>query len=80
MDSAEHGVVYFSMGSMLSVKELKKVGAYDALVEVFKNLKQKVIWKWTSWSEEEMPDLPNIKMAKWLPQQSILGKSRMSST
>ncbi|KAF6202599.1 hypothetical protein GE061_002997 [Apolygus lucorum] len=76
MDSAEHGVVYLSWGSMLSVKELRNLGGYDPFVKIFGSLKQKVIWKWTSWSGEEPPVLPNIMFSKWLPQQSILAHNK----
>ena len=41
-----------------------------AMLNVFRGLKQKVIWKWET---EEMDDLPpNVKLSKWLPQQDIL--------
>jgi glucuronosyltransferase len=40
-------------------------------MNVFRQLKQKVLWKWET---ETMPDLPsNVKLSKWLPQQDILG-------
>ena len=40
------------------------------LLNVFKKLKQKVIWKWET---EKMEGLPsNVKLSKWLPQQDIL--------
>ncbi|CAA9994595.1 unnamed protein product [Nesidiocoris tenuis] len=76
MDSAEHGIVYFSMGSIVSVKHLKAVGAFDALAKSLSGLKQKVLWKWTAWNDEAMPSIPNIKMAKWMPQQSILAHNK----
>ena len=40
------------------------------MTSAFKGLKQKILWKWES---EEMKDKPsNIKLSKWLPQESIL--------
>ena len=40
------------------------------LLNTFKKLKQKVIWKWET---EQMEGLPsNVKLSKWLPQQDIL--------
>ena len=46
-----------------------------ALVNAFSKLKQRVIWKWET---ETMPDLPkNVKLAKWLPQQDILGHPKI---
>lgn len=39
---------------------------------VFRQLPQRILWKWEV--DEEMPDLPsNVKLARWLPQQDILG-------
>lgn len=39
---------------------------------VFRQLPQRVLWKWEG---EDMPDLPlNVKLARWLPQQDLLGK------
>ena len=39
-------------------------------LNVFKGLKQKVLWKWET---EEMADKPdNVMLSKWLPQQEIL--------
>lgn len=75
MDSAKHGVIYFSMGSNLRSKtfpdKLKK-----ELLTMFSGLKQTVLWKF----EENLPDLPqNVKIVEWAPQQSVLGKKDMAS-
>uniref|UniRef100_T1GPS3 UDP-glucuronosyltransferase n=1 Tax=Megaselia scalaris TaxID=36166 RepID=T1GPS3_MEGSC len=51
IESAEHGVIYFSMGSNLKSNTLPKEKR-DALLNTFKTLKQKVLWKW------EDPNLP----------------------
>ncbi|KAL0868324.1 hypothetical protein ABMA27_007848 [Loxostege sticticalis] len=68
MDTAEHGVIYFSMGSMIkssSMPEEVKKGFLDTLG----SLKQTVIWKF----EEMLPNRPkNVHIVKWAPQQSIL--------
>lgn len=70
MDTAEHGVIYFSMGSMIkssSMPEEVKKGFLDTLG----SLKQTVIWKF----EEMLPNRPkNVHIVKWAPQQSILGE------
>lgn len=40
------------------------------LIEVFGQLKERVVWKW----EKEMKDKPaNLFLQKWLPQADILG-------
>lgn len=47
-----------------------------ALLETFASLDQRVLWKW---DQDTMADLPpNVRLAKWLPQQDILGESYVS--
>lgn len=71
LDSAKEGVVFFSMGSNLRSADLPKEKRY-AILRVFSKLRQKVLWKW---EDETLPGQPsNVKLSKWLPQQSILGK------
>jgi len=40
-------------------------------MNVFAKLPQKIIWKWEDEEPEQLPK--NIMMAKWLPQQDLLG-------
>lgn len=71
LDNATEGVVYFSMGSNLKSKDFPPEKR-DAILKVFSKLKQKVLWKW---EDDSLPGQPaNVKLGKWLPQQSILGK------
>ncbi|GBP15236.1 UDP-glucuronosyltransferase 2B31 [Eumeta japonica] len=68
MDTAEDGVIYFSMGSNLKCKFMPDKMKKEFL-ETFSQLKQTVIWK----IEETLPDLPkNVHLMQWAPQQSIL--------
>nr|XP_021191136.2 UDP-glucosyltransferase 2 [Helicoverpa armigera]XP_021191137.2 UDP-glucosyltransferase 2 [Helicoverpa armigera]WRX06273.1 UGT40F2 [Helicoverpa armigera] len=68
MDSAKHGVIYFSMGSNLKSKDLPDE-LKQGLLKVFGGLKQTVIWKF----EENLPNTPkNVHIVQWAPQQSIL--------
>lgn len=40
-------------------------------LEAFKQIKQKVLWKWET---DDLPGKPdNVKLGKWLPQTDILG-------
>ncbi|KAJ9601567.1 hypothetical protein L9F63_000310 [Diploptera punctata] len=69
LDEAKHGVIYFSIGSILNSayfpEPIKK-----ALFEAFSKLKEKVLWKWEI---ESLPGKPNnVKIGKWLPQADIL--------
>lgn len=69
MDTAKHGVIYFSMGSNLNSAGFPDSLKLD-LLDMFASLPQTVIWKF----EEEIPNLPiNLHIVKWAPQQSVLG-------
>ncbi|XP_049824007.1 UDP-glycosyltransferase UGT5 isoform X2 [Aethina tumida] len=69
LDSAEHGVVYFSMGSILKSKNMPKEKV-DIILGAFKQLKQKVLWKW---EEDNLPGIPdNVRTMKWVPQADVL--------
>lgn len=69
MDGAKHGVIYFSMGTMLKSSKLPQV-IKTSLLEMFRDLKQTVIWKF----EEQLPNQPkNVHIVHWAPQRSILG-------
>nr|WEU75326.1 uridine diphosphate-glycosyltransferases 40AW1 [Glyphodes pyloalis] len=68
MDKAEHGVIYFSMGSMLKSKTLPDKLKKE-LLETFAGFKQTVIWKF----EDKLPNLPpNVHIVNWAQQQSVL--------
>jgi hypothetical protein len=72
--SGNEGFIYFSMGTAIQGHTMP-----DKYRKIFTNtfakLKQKVLWKWET---ETMPDLPkNVKLAKWLPQQDILGHPKI---
>lgn len=74
MDGAKAGVIYFSMGSVIQGSEIPKE-KLDALLSAFAELPQKVIFKW---EQESMPEKPsNVRIGKWLPQQSILCKKKI---
>ncbi|CAK1545458.1 unnamed protein product [Leptosia nina] len=68
MESAEHGVIYFSMGSNLKSQDLPE-SLTRGLLNIFAKLKQTVIWKF----ERDLPNRPkNVHIVHWAPQQSIL--------
>ena len=69
LDSADEGVVYFSMGSIIQATDWP-VEKREAFVEAFGKLKQKVLWKYEN---ETLPGNPgNIMIGSWLPQRDIL--------
>lgn len=70
MDEAEHGVIYFTLGSMVRTSTLP-----EEVIQAFKNafaeLPQRVLWKF----ELEMEDMPsNVLVSKWFPQNDIFSK------
>merc|ERR1719510_2663052 len=68
VDSAEHGVIFVSFGSVLQASKMPE-HKRKMILNVFAGLKQKVIWKW----EVAMPDAPdNVLISSWLPQTSLL--------
>jgi glucuronosyltransferase len=72
--SGEEGFIYFSMGSFLQGTGMPEEYR-QAFVRAFGKLKQRVLWKY---EEDEMPDRPlNVKTGKWLPQQDVLGHSKI---
>ncbi|XP_053685917.1 UDP-glucosyltransferase 2-like [Sabethes cyaneus] len=69
MDGAEHGVIFFSLGTNIKSSSLPQE-TLDAVLNTLKKLKQRVIWKWDS---HDMPNKPsNVLLRKWLPQDDIL--------
>lgn len=64
-----HGAILFSLGGNLNSSNLPK-GCIEALLRVFRKLKQRILWKF---EEENLPDKPeNLLISKWLPQSDIL--------
>ncbi|KAJ6651053.1 hypothetical protein lerEdw1_001149 [Lerista edwardsae] len=65
--SGEHGIVVFSLGSMVSEIPMKK--AMD-IAEALGTIPQTVLWRYTG---EVPPNLANnTKLLKWLPQNDLL--------
>ncbi|XP_066946134.1 UDP-glucosyltransferase 2-like [Macrobrachium rosenbergii] len=63
------GIILFTLGSFVKSRDIPH-NHKVILLEVFRRLPQKVIWKY----EEDDLDLPpNVITRKWLPQQDILG-------
>ncbi|XP_034240866.1 UDP-glucuronosyltransferase 2B15-like isoform X2 [Thrips palmi] len=68
MDEAQHGVVFFSLGSLIRAATMP-AAMRDALLAAFAKLPQRVLWKW----EDDGLQVPaNVRVAKWLPQMDIL--------
>lgn len=75
MDEAEHGVIYFSLGSNLKSHFLGD-DKVKAILRTFSKMKQHVVFKWETDTLPGKPD--NVLIGKWLPQDDILGKKSIS--
>ncbi|XP_037253693.1 UDP-glucuronosyltransferase 1A1-like isoform X3 [Falco rusticolus] len=65
--SGEHGIIVFSLGSMVSEIPMKKA---KEIAEALGSVPQTVLWRYTG---EAPPNLPkNVKLVKWLPQNDLL--------
>lgn len=73
MDGAEHGAIFFSLGSNIKSTDIDE-SKVNALLKVFAKLKQRVLWKW----DTELLNIPeNTIVSKWLPQNDILAHKNM---
>ncbi|XP_049625269.1 UDP-glucuronosyltransferase 1A8-like isoform X2 [Suncus etruscus] len=66
--SGEHGVVVFSMGSMVSEIPEKKA---REIAEALGTIPQTVLWRYTGTPPSNLAK--NTKLVKWLPQNDLLG-------
>ncbi|NXS71585.1 UD11 glucuronosyltransferase, partial [Pandion haliaetus] len=65
--SGEHGIIVFSLGSMVSEIPMKKA---TEIADALASVPQTVLWRYTG---EVPPNLPkNVKLVKWLPQNDLL--------
>lgn len=71
INESEHGVIYFSLGSVANVSSMPD-DMRKAFCDNFAKLKQRVLWKWELDEMTEKPD--NVKIVKWMPQRDILGE------
>ncbi|XP_017837392.1 UDP-glucuronosyltransferase 2B31 [Drosophila busckii] len=68
LDNAEHGVVYFSLGSYMKSTDMPPEKTAQ-LLQAFGKLKQQVLWKYEN---DSMQLPPNVMISKWMPQNDIL--------
>ncbi|XP_026808298.1 UDP-glucuronosyltransferase 1-7-like isoform X1 [Rhopalosiphum maidis] len=70
INNSEHGVIYFSLGSVVRMKDLP-ISIQFGLKEGFGELPQKVLWKLESdWPIIDLPE--NVMSRKWFPQYDII--------
>ncbi|XP_055379342.1 UDP-glycosyltransferase UGT5-like [Condylostylus longicornis] len=69
IDDSPRGVIYFSLGTNLKSSDIPQE-KLKAILNVFKKLKQRVLWKW---EDEYLPNCPdNVMIKKWIPQSDVL--------
>ncbi|XP_031633897.1 UDP-glucuronosyltransferase 2B16-like [Contarinia nasturtii] len=69
LDESKDGVIYFSLGTVVQSSKLPKE-KLQVFLDSFKNLKQRVLWKFEDESLTGVP--PNVMIKKWMPQNDIL--------
>ncbi|XP_018565801.2 UDP-glucuronosyltransferase 2B16-like [Anoplophora glabripennis] len=68
LDSATNGVIYFSLGSIISSKQLSNT-TKEVILKTFSQLPYHILWKY----DKEVVNTPsNLKIMKWIPQQDLL--------
>ncbi|NXA13560.1 UD11 glucuronosyltransferase, partial [Sapayoa aenigma] len=65
--SGEHGIVVFSLGSMVSEIPMKKA---MEIADALGTVPQTVLWRYTGPTPPNLPK--NVKLMKWLPQNDLL--------
>ncbi|XP_065088491.1 UDP-glycosyltransferase UGT5-like [Ochlerotatus camptorhynchus] len=74
LDGATEGAIFFSLGSYVKSSDMPK-DKLKAFFEVFRNLKQRVLWKF---EDESMVNVPkNVMIRKWLPQSDVLAHRKI---
>ncbi|XP_063068425.1 UDP-glucuronosyltransferase-like isoform X2 [Engraulis encrasicolus] len=66
--SGEHGIVVFTLGSMVASMPKEKAHIFFS---AFARIPQRVLWRYSGPLPDHVPD--NIKVMKWLPQNDLLG-------
>ncbi|XP_069939532.1 UDP-glycosyltransferase UGT5 isoform X2 [Cherax quadricarinatus] len=73
-EAGDEGFIFFSLGSAFKASTMPEKYRL-VLLKVFVSLKQRILWKWDQDTMDDLP--PNVRLAKWLPQQDILGDPRL---
>ncbi|KAJ9577493.1 hypothetical protein L9F63_005936, partial [Diploptera punctata] len=69
INEAEHGVIYFSLGSMVRSETFPQ-DKLRALLDAFSQLPQRILWRCNCTHVKNIPH--NVEVAAWMPQRSIL--------
>lgn len=74
LNSAEHGVVVFSLGSHIRISQMPNEKLLE-IIEAFKTIKQKVLWKFDGVAPTDLP--PNVLARQWIPQSDVLAHPKV---
>lgn len=74
LNGADNGAIYFSLGSYLN-SSLLNPSTLEAIIKVFENLKQRIVWKSDLEDVDALPK--NVFVRKWLPQSDILAHKNL---
>ncbi|XP_051751554.1 UDP-glucuronosyltransferase 2A1-like isoform X6 [Ctenopharyngodon idella] len=66
--SGDHGIVVFSLGSMINNLTMKKA---NTIASALGQIPQKVVWRYSGKTPETLA--PNTKLYDWIPQNDLLG-------
>ncbi|XP_052447431.1 UDP-glucuronosyltransferase 2A1-like [Carassius gibelio] len=66
--SGDHGIVVFSLGSMLGNLTLERA---NTIASALGKIPQKVVWRYNGKTPETLA--PNTKLYDWIPQNDLLG-------
>uniref|UniRef100_W5KVM0 glucuronosyltransferase n=1 Tax=Astyanax mexicanus TaxID=7994 RepID=W5KVM0_ASTMX len=66
--SGEHGIVVFTLGSLVQSMPAEKASVF---FQAFSQIPQRVLWRYTGELPDHVPE--NVKLMKWLPQNDLLG-------
>ncbi|XP_062553447.1 UDP-glycosyltransferase UGT5-like isoform X2 [Armigeres subalbatus] len=69
LDGAKHGAIYFSLGTNVKSSDMPRE-KLEAILKVFRSLKQRVVWKYEDQSIKGLPS--NVLIKSWMPQNDIL--------
>ncbi|XP_055606533.1 UDP-glycosyltransferase UGT5-like [Uranotaenia lowii] len=74
LDEAKHGAIYFSLGTNLKSSDMPR-DKLQAILNVFRSLKQRVVWKFEDETVQGLPE--NVMIKSWLPQSDILAHPKV---
>lgn len=74
VEGAKDGVIYFSFGTKVKASDMSEAKK-KIFIETFKNLKQRVLWKWEDSHIENLPK--NVLIRPWFPQNDLLAHPKV---